>query len=74
MMVVSAYTPTACSSALMSYVQVDIFIYSISYGQKTHLRFQGRGVYPTEGSCRFPLIVISPASSSAKLASKCPFD
>jgi hypothetical protein len=30
----------------------------ISYGQKTHLRLQGRGVYPTEGSCRFPLIVL----------------
>ena len=29
-----------------------------SYGKKTHLRFQGRGVYPTEGSCRFPLIVL----------------
>src|ERR1019366_6557272 len=28
------------------------------YGKKTHLRFQGRGVYPTEGSCRFPLIVL----------------
>jgi hypothetical protein len=28
------------------------------YGQKTHLRFQGRGVSPTEGSCRFPLIVL----------------
>src|ERR1017187_7263857 len=31
---------------------------SIPYGQKTHLRFQGRGVYPTEGSCRFPLMVL----------------
>ena len=30
----------------------------IPYGQKTHLRFQGRGVSPTEGSCRFPLIVL----------------
>src|ERR1035437_3991742 len=31
---------------------------AIPYGQKTHLRFQGRGVSPTEGSCRFPLIVL----------------
>src|ERR1017187_10332633 len=30
----------------------------IPYGQKTHLSFQGRGVYPTEGSCRFPLMVL----------------
>src|SRR5664280_2731064 len=29
-----------------------------AYGQKTHLRFQGRRVSPTEGSCRFPLIVL----------------
>src|ERR1035438_3931165 len=28
------------------------------YGQKTHRRCRGRGVYPTEGSCRFPLIVL----------------
>ena len=26
---------------------------NISYGQKAHLRFQGRGVYPTEGSCPY---------------------
>ena len=31
---------------------------NISYGQKTHPRFRGRGVYPTEASCRFPLIVL----------------
>jgi hypothetical protein len=29
-----------------------------AYGQKTHLGFRGRGVYPTEASCRFPLIVL----------------
>jgi len=34
------------------------------YGQETHLRFQGRGVYRTEGSCRFPLIVVVHASAS----------
>src|ERR1035437_827251 len=28
------------------------------YGQETHLRFQGRGVSPTEGSCRFPLMAL----------------
>src|ERR1022692_3857612 len=28
------------------------------YGKKTHLRFRGREVYPTEGSCRFPLMVL----------------
>src|ERR1019366_2008812 len=31
---------------------------SCPYGKKTHLRFRGREVYPTEGSCRFPLIVL----------------
>src|SRR5664280_3730513 len=36
----------------------------MSYGQKTHLRFQGRGVYPTEGSCRFPLIVLQQTTQS----------
>src|ERR1035437_4100642 len=30
----------------------------LPYGKKTHLRFQGMGVPPTEGSCRFPLIVL----------------
>src|ERR1035441_9243992 len=35
-----------------------------SYGQKTHLRFQGRGVYPTEGSCRFLLIVLQQTTQS----------
>src|SRR5450759_2855151 len=34
------------------------FRFHMPYGQKTHLRFQGRGVSPTEGSCRFPLIVL----------------
>ena len=35
--------------------------FSLSYGQETHLRF--RGVYPTEGSCRFPLIIVDAANS-----------
>src|ERR1035437_6927191 len=35
---------------------------SNAYGQETHLRFQGRGVSPTEGSCRFPLIVLQQTS------------
>ena len=34
------------------------------YGKKTHLRFRGRGVYPTEGSCRFPLIVLQQTTQS----------
>src|ERR1019366_9929688 len=34
------------------------------YGQKTHPRFQGREVYPTEGSCRFPLIVLQQTTQS----------
>jgi hypothetical protein len=34
------------------------------YGQKTHLRFRGREVYPTEGSCRFPLIVLQQTTQS----------
>src|ERR1019366_2897315 len=36
----------------------------IPYGKKIHLRFQGRGVYPTEGSCRFPLIVLQQTTQS----------
>src|ERR1019366_8562505 len=35
-----------------------------SYGQKTHPRFRGRGVYPTEASCRFPLIVVQQTTQS----------
>jgi hypothetical protein len=35
-----------------------------SYGQQTHLRFRGRGVSPTEGSCRFPLIVLQQTTQS----------
>src|ERR1039458_4330715 len=31
---------------------------------KTHLRFRGRGVCPTEGSCRFPLIVLQQTTQS----------
>jgi hypothetical protein len=38
-----------------------------SYGQKTHPPFQGREVYPTEGSCRFPLISTSTDLSLAKI-------
>src|ERR1035438_2976965 len=34
------------------------------YGKKTHLRFRGRGVYATEGSCRFPLIVLQQTTQS----------
>src|ERR1035438_10365862 len=34
------------------------------YGQKTHRRCRGRGVYPTEGSCRFPLIVLQQTTQS----------
>src|ERR1017187_9193532 len=34
------------------------------YGKKTHLRFQGMGVPPTEGSCRFPLIVLQQTTQS----------
>src|SRR5664280_2392707 len=36
----------------------------IAYGKKTHLRFQGMGVYPTEASCRFPLIVLQQTTQS----------
>src|ERR1035438_5294275 len=36
----------------------------IPYGQETHLRFHGRGVYPTDGSCRFPLIVLQQTTQS----------
>jgi len=36
----------------------------MSYGQKTHRRCRGRGVYPTEGSCRFPLIVLQQTTQS----------
>src|ERR1017187_544714 len=34
------------------------------YGKKTRLRFQGMGIYPTEGSCRFPLIVLQQTTQS----------
>src|ERR1017187_6989688 len=37
---------------------------NLAYGKKTHLRFRGRGVYPTEGSCRFPLIVLQQTTQS----------
>src|ERR1035438_5289963 len=37
---------------------------NIPYGKKTHLRFRGREVYPTEGSCRFPLIVLQQTTQS----------
>src|ERR1017187_6955503 len=32
--------------------------------KKTHLRFRGREVYPTGGSCRFPLIVLQQTTQS----------
>src|SRR5664279_3591352 len=41
-----------------------ILLAGIPYGKKTHLRFRGRGVYPTEGSCRFPLIVLQQTTQS----------
>src|ERR1035437_6185661 len=34
------------------------------YGKKTHLRFRGREVYPTEASCRFPLVVLQQTTQS----------
>ena len=37
---------------------------NLPYGKKTHLRFRGREVYPTEGSCRFPLIVLQQTTQS----------
>src|ERR1039458_6804616 len=36
----------------------------IAYLQCGLSRFQGRGVYPTGGSCRFPLIVLQQATQS----------
>src|ERR1035438_6507373 len=36
----------------------------ITYGKKTHPRFRAREVYPTEGSCRFPLIVLQQTTQS----------
>jgi hypothetical protein len=36
----------------------------IPYSQETHLLFQGRGVSPTEGSCRFPLMVLEQITQS----------
>ena len=41
-----------------------VYCYEISYGKKTHLRFQGMGVPPTEGSCRVPLIVLQQTTQS----------
>ncbi len=34
------------------------------YGKETHLRFRGRGVSSTEGSCRFPLVVLQQTTQS----------
>ena len=34
------------------------------YGQESHLRFRGREVYPTEGSCRLALIVFQQAAQA----------
>src|ERR1035438_1058949 len=36
----------------------------MAYGQETHLRFRGREVSPTQGSCRFPLIVLQQTTQS----------
>jgi hypothetical protein len=36
----------------------------VAYGKKTHLRFRGREVYPTEGSCRLALIVFQQAAQA----------
>jgi hypothetical protein len=36
----------------------------IAYGKKTHFRFRGSRVYPTEDSCRFPLIVLQQTTQS----------
>src|ERR1019366_9642519 len=40
------------------------FLVEMAYGKKTHLRFRGREVYSTEGSCRFPLIVLQQTTQS----------
>src|ERR1035437_4852092 len=42
----------------------------MSYGNKTHLRFRGREVYPTEGSCRFSLIVLQQTTQSFSIRSE----
>src|ERR1019366_8595835 len=52
-------------SGLLFFEGTTSLPYTLSaYGQKTHLRCQGRGVYPTEGSCRFPLIVLQQTTQS----------
>src|SRR5664280_2248790 len=59
-----AWLPTTCCS--LSSWRVGGFVWPESrpYGQETHLRVQGRGVYQTEGSCRFPLIVLQQTTQS----------
>src|ERR1022692_2459911 len=59
-----AWLPTTCCS--LSSWRVGGFVWPESrpYGQETHLRVQGRGVYRTEGSCRFPLIVLQQTTQS----------
>src|ERR1035438_8059485 len=42
----------------------DLILENLAYGQITHPRFQGSEVYPTEGSCRFPLIVLQQTTQS----------
>ncbi len=41
-----------------------VFALLVAYGKKTHIGFRGRGVYPTKGSCRFPLIVLQQTTQS----------
>jgi hypothetical protein len=45
-------------------VQFEKAFLRMAYGQESHLRFRGREVYPTEGSCRFPLIVLQQAAQA----------
>src|SRR5450759_4282965 len=53
------------SSGLLFFEGTTSHPYALSaYGQKTHLRFRGREVFPTEGSRRFPLIVLQQTTQS----------
>src|ERR1019366_942874 len=52
-------------SGLLFFESTTSHPYALSaYGQKSHLRCQGRGVFPTEGSCRFTLIVLQQTTQS----------
>src|ERR1019366_3540156 len=64
-------TQKSCNTSLQTetdeYARYELLLpesasFAIPYGKKTHLRFRGREVYPTEGSCRFPLIVLQQAA------------